>query len=69
MIFRVEMASWRYPFWWMDDDYGFRHVMPVAICRTTQANRNAVAWSLYVGPLCLRMAYRKASKPASAGEG
>jgi len=53
MIVRAELASWREPYWWVEDKAGFRYVMPVAIHRTTHADGGAVIWSIIVGPLCL----------------
>jgi hypothetical protein len=58
MILRAEFASWREPYWWVEDKAGFRYVMPLALHRTTHADGGAVIWSLIVGPLCLRLGYR-----------
>ena len=64
MIVRAEFASWREPYWWVEDKVGFRYVMPLAIHRTTHADGGAVIWSLIVGPLCLRLGYRTSKRPA-----
>lgn len=64
MIVRVEFASRKDPWWWVEDRMGFKITMPLAIHRTTHKDGGAVIWSLIVGPLCLRLGYRTSNATA-----
>jgi hypothetical protein len=59
MIVRLEVASRKDPWWWVEDRMGFRITMPLALHRTTHADGGAVIWSLIVVTLCLRLGYHK----------
>lgn len=61
MIWKCELASRKDPWWWVTDRAGYKLLMPLAIHRTTSPrpeDAGLIIWSLIVGPVCLRVAYR-----------
>ena len=52
----ISLASWREPYWWLNDARGFRHTSLVQAYKATKPAEPGISiYGLIIGPLHLRV--------------
>lgn len=61
MKFKANWSTREEPFWYMDDNFGYRSVFPFAILKSTVSDESftVISYGVIIGPLYVRVCFPK----------